>query len=208
MGRSPIGLLTLTLVGLASGCAHAPVADANDASTAGVGGAPAEPASTEPSPSPSVDAPAPSVDAPASIANVGRVCTQMGCLDGLHVELATTAGLGPGTYALELEADAAKGSCEVTLPLPPCDKGSATVCKGDVAVLVGESGCALDPAAHGFGPLTFKGAPARVRVVVRKGTAELGAATFTPTYRKVRPNGEGCGPVCQHATERLELKSP
>ena len=197
MGRSSIGLLTLTLVGLASGCAHAPVSDANDASTAGVGGAPAEPASTEPSPS---------VD--ASIANVGRVCTQMGCLDGLHVELATTAGLGPGTYAIELEADAAKGSCEVTLPLPPCDKGSATVCKGDVAVLVGERGCALDPAAHGFGPLTFKGAPARVRVVVRKGTAELGASTFTPTYRKVRPNGEGCGPVCQHATERLELKSP
>jgi hypothetical protein len=96
----------------------------------------------------------------------------------------------------------------VTLPLPPCEKGAATVCKGDVAVLVGERGCALDPAAHGFGPLTFKGAPARVRVAVRKGSAELGAATFTPTYRKVQPNGEGCGPVCQHATERLELKSP
>ena len=201
MRSSSIGLLALTLVALASGCAHAPTVDVNDASTAGAGGAPSEPASTEP-------ATPPSEATPASIATMGRVCTQMGCLDGLHVELAPSAGLGAGTYAIELEADAAKGSCEVTLPLPPCDKGPATVCKGDVAVLVGESGCALDPAAQGFGPLTFKGTPARVRVVVRKGTAELGAATFTPTYRKVQPNGQGCGPVCQHATERLELKRP
>ncbi len=134
-----------------------------------------------------------------------KICTQMGCIDGYTLEV-SPAAWPKGKYVLSLEADGKRSTCEATLPLPACDKGRAVTCKGDVEVLVGESGCALPPEQQGLGPLTFKGAPAKVSVAITRGGKEVGKGTFTPTYKTVQPNGPDCAPTCKHGTDSLTIK--
>lgn len=128
----------------------------------------------------------------------------MGCVDGLHVEL---EGPQPkGAYEIAVEADGKRATCRVSLPLPACDKGPAVQCKGDVEVMIGEKGCALPPDQHGFGPLNFKGAAANVKVSVKRAGKEVGAGTFSPTYRTVQPNGPNCPPTCKQARDKITVK--
>jgi hypothetical protein len=174
-----------------------------------------EPVSPEPEPEPAAtQAPAPVATSAASTKpsegdlldklKNEKVCTEMGCVDGFHV------GVDPevwpkGRYQLELEADGKKSTCEASLPLPACGK-KAVSCKGDVEVMIGESGCALPPEQHGLGPFTFKGKPAKVAITVKRGGKEVGKASFSPAYKTVQPNGPSCPPTCEHATDKITVK--
>jgi hypothetical protein len=133
-----------------------------------------------------------------------RACTEIGCLDGLHVELVPSEGWAPGRYTFLFEADGAAQSCEATLPLPGCEE-PAVSCSGASFAQLGASGCALPAAQHGFASIDFPDALTEIRVRVERDGQTLVDRSLAPTYREVQPNGPGCGPVCRTASEQLAV---
>ena len=133
-----------------------------------------------------------------------KICTEKGCLDGLHVEVDPQVW-PKGRYQLEIEADGKKSTCEATLPLPACGTRAVT-CKGDVEVMVGESGCALPPEQQGLGPFNFKGKPSKVSIRVKRDGKEVGKAGLSPAYKTVQPNGPDCPPKCEQASDKIAIK--
>ena len=133
-------------------------------------------------------------------ADAGSVaCTDMGCEDGLSVDFSLTE---PGDYTVEIVADGQTITCSATLPLPPCDRGGAS-CSAP-GVLLMASGCALPASNHSLGGVMLSGAhPETVEVVVSRDGNEERRQSFTPTYQRVAPNGEACGPICNQATVTL-----
>ena len=129
----------------------------------------------------------------------GQVCTQIGCLDGLRVELTHPGAWPAGDYTFTLVADGAAITCVGALPLPPCEAGRALTCDRDGAQIV-ESGCALPADAHGFAEILLPGPPvAELALTIARGGEPLVATTLRPTYRESRPNGPGCEPLCRSA---------
>lgn len=174
-----------------------------------------EPEETEPEPTSTAAQPEPTAAPSAEPASETtgkpdqlqgqKVCTQMGCVDGFNVELEPKAW-PKGKYKFVVTADDKSTVCEGALPLPACDKGNALTCKGDVKVMIAESGCALPPDQQGFGPINFMGAPKKVRVVVSRDGKGAGKADFEPGYKKVQPNGPECGPTCNFASDKMTVK--
>lgn len=134
-----------------------------------------------------------------------KICTQMGCMDGFHVDVEPQAW-AKGKYKLVISADDKTTTCEGSLPLPACDKGKALACKGDVEVMIGESGCALPPEQQGFGPFNFRGNPKQVKIAISRGGKEVAKSEFSPAYKTVQPNGPECGPTCNSASEKMTVK--
>jgi hypothetical protein len=134
-----------------------------------------------------------------------RACTAMGCLDGLRLEFVKTGPWLPGRYAFKFDLDGAAVTCTGALPLKPCDAGPSLTCDVPGKLQIGESGCALPPGQHGFSDVQISGTPRVVRLDLAHDDAPMIHADMTPTYRTVRPNGEGCEPVCNGATERVPL---
>ncbi|UQA62862.1 hypothetical protein [Polyangium aurulentum] len=157
--------------------------------------------------SPSTDAPPPETPAPPATPAPpsDRVCTEIGCLNGLSVDLQSAGGWKPGKYRFEFDFDGTATTCEATLPLRACDAGPSVTCSPNGAVTIGESGCALPPEQHGFSGFNVEGMPRSVKVRITRDGATLAEATSTPSYRKVQPNGEGCPPVCQQGHEAVRV---
>jgi hypothetical protein len=140
---------------------------------------------------------------PSSPGSADRPCTAIGCLDGLHVEVTPPGGAwAPGAYSFEIVTPAGTTTCAGTLPLPACDAGPSLRCSGP-PVSIGESGCALPAAQHGFAGIDLGDGPATIAIAISKDGAELTRQTFTPSYRTVSPNGPTCGPTCRQASEAL-----
>lgn len=137
--------------------------------------------------------------------NPPRACTEMGCLDGLRIELKSDAW-PDGVYRFEVEADGASIVCQGSLPLPACGTAAITCDQG--GVIVGESGCALPPAQHSFSELIFEGAPERVSLNVEHEGAIRVTHEVQPEYRTVTPNGPDCEPTCTQASLVLEISAP
>lgn len=133
-----------------------------------------------------------------------RACTEIGCIDGLHIELEPNASWAPGRYRFVLEAGGAEQVCEATIPLPPCEAPPVT-CSGASFAQIGASGCAMPPAQHGFATIHFPDAHEQVRVLVERDGEPLLDQALQPTYRTLQPNGPGCGPTCRSANARLSV---
>lgn len=160
-----------------------------------------EPTTTEPQPTsqPTADA----TSAPTSEPQA-KVCTRKTCSSVLDVELHPgAAGWTKGKYSIELTAGAKKATCDVELPLPACDKGKSAKCTGDIDVMVMEYGCDKPPAEHAISGLHFTGTPAEVNFVMKKNKQKFLEADLRPKYKTVKPNGEGCDPVCNIAEEKV-----
>lgn len=135
----------------------------------------------------------------ADLVPVERGCTEIGCADGLNVDLSS----GPwkaGAYVFELKGDGKTQRCEGTLPLPSCDV-PGLVCTGDLEAQVSVSGCALPAGQQGFGPIQLREGPAKVSVRITRDGATIADATMTPTYKTSRPNGPTCEPECRQASD-------
>lgn len=133
-----------------------------------------------------------------------KMCTKMGCLSGLAIDIEPAAGgWTKGTYVIDVVADGKKSTCELKLPLPACDKGPATKCEGEAGVKVLERGCGQPASQQTFGPLRFVSAPAEIKVTVKKDGKQLTDSTVKPAYKTVQPNGPDCDPVCQQGKERV-----
>jgi hypothetical protein len=135
---------------------------------------------------------------------MNRQCTARGCGSAFQLAFDRRSVWAPGMYTVEVTADGAKSTCEVTIPLvcnqaPRCSAGA-----GWSPIL---SGCALDPGQHAVAGLIFeKTAPARVEVQVLDRGRRIGMGSFMPIYKMSQPNGPGCEPTCRSAPiEELAL---
>jgi hypothetical protein len=132
------------------------------------------------------------------------MCTQMGCVDGLQVAVDPNYRWQPGDYIFEIAMDGKPQRCEGALPLRSCDLSNLS-CTGEGATVM-ESGCALPKDAHGFGDIHFSTTPKDVAVKIIRNGKTIGEGKWQPHYQKLAPNGEACGPICQHARVELELQ--
>lgn len=138
-------------------------------------------------------------NAPPSSPAPVRGCTEIGCVDGLRVTLEPSARWPAGSYRFDLVIDGTATSCTGSLPLPSCDTPGLS-CSG-AGVQIGESGCALPPAEHGYSELMFASAPREVRVTISRDGQVVGERELEPVYQTSRPNGPECPPVCNSAGE-------
>jgi hypothetical protein len=129
-----------------------------------------------------------------------KTCTLVGCGPAFEVRFQVSGGTwSPGAYDMTVTADGTEASCEVTLPLSPCQTDSS-VCTGAPDWQVDYGGCALPPEQHAIYGITFwRTTPASVRVVFSRDDQQLAEGTFTPAYRSSEPNGPGCGDMCYGA---------
>lgn len=134
-----------------------------------------------------------------------KICTQIGCVDGLNVEVVKKSAWAPGAYTFAFTLDGEKVTCSGALPLKPCEDGPSLACDVADKVQVMESGCALEASAHAWGGLHVPRAVEKFEVTIAHEGQELITFGAMPKYTQSQPNGPGCEPVCNSAAERLEL---
>lgn len=142
---------------------------------------------------------------PASKEPGDKVCTMIGCINGVHMNLAKVTPWTAGNYSFAFDLDGAAVTCTGALPLPACDKGSALRCDVEGKVQIGESGCALPPEQHGFSDIQVHGEPARIKLTIKREDQTLYSGETTPSYVTSRPNGPGCEPECRGANAEVAL---
>lgn len=142
---------------------------------------------------------------PGSPDGGGKMCTEIGCVSGLRIDLQKAGAWQPGAYVFTFELDGSPVRCSGALPLKACDAGPSLTCDGEGRVQIGESGCALPPDQHGFSDIQLLGSPAKVRVAIARDGQELHSAELAPTYTESRPNGPGCEPVCRGASAQVAV---
>ena len=135
----------------------------------------------------------------------GKMCTQIGCVDGLRLTLEKAGAWAPGAYTFAFTLDGAAVTCSGSLPLKACDAGPSLTCDAEGRVMIGESGCALPPDQHGWSDIQVSGAPKAVKLTISRDGQPLHAAELTPTYTESRPNGPDCGPVCRGAAATIAV---
>lgn len=140
----------------------------------------------------------------------GKVCTERGCGNGASITLRRSDWTTP-PLALELEVDGRRVSC----PAPPARNSGGQPCSeaGIHVAHVELADCVetrtVSYACTPNGKLTqvirFVGTPQRIVVTVKTGAESPPERAFDIAYQSVRPNGEGCEPVCLQAAEMWEL---
>lgn len=149
----------------------------------------------------------PTATATTTPAPTAKICTEVGCLNGLVVDVsAGRSGFGKGRYEIDVVADGKKAKCELAIPLVACDKGPSAKCTGDVKLSIGEAGCALDPKEQGISTIAIEGSPAAVEITVKRAGKKIGAAKLTPAYKTLQPNGPDCPPTCKSGKETLSIQ--
>lgn len=138
----------------------------------------------------------------------GKVCTEMGCIGGLRIELQPNAGWPAGDYTFAFALDGVPVTCKGALPLKACDAGPSLTCDVPDRVQIGESGCALPPEQHGFADIQIPSSPAAVDLKIMRGEETIYSGNIAPTYVESRPNGPGCEPVCRGASAQVALTLP
>jgi hypothetical protein len=135
-----------------------------------------------------------------------RACTLIGCESGFKVELQPNSAWPAGAYQMTVQADDVRVVCRGSLPLPAC-ASRAVSCEPAGVVNIGESGCALPAASHGFSQITFESMlrPKRVEVSITRDGAVVGQATLAPVFQTVFPNGPDCPPGCDMAQARIDV---
>jgi len=152
-----------------------------------------------------------------------RVCTEMACADAATITTKLSAAGAPtGAHTFVVEVDGAASRCSVrfesassiaygecatpgtSLRIGPVMRGKETtmVIEGSSVVMHAE-----EPVPGEFEwQITVRGRPSAVRVVHSFADRPVVENTATFTYADVRPNGEGCEPVCKAAA--VEWKGP
>lgn len=127
-----------------------------------------------------------------------QACTEIGCQNGLQLTVDPNYRWLPGAYVFKFLVDGLTIQCRGNLPLPACAT-PGLICDHQ-GVTITESGCALPPAAQGFGTVMLDGAPQTVRVTIIRDTMLLADKNFKPEYRDGHPNGALCAPTCHQAS--------
>ena len=138
----------------------------------------------------------------SSKAMAERACTEIGCSNGLMLNVDPDYQWKWGFYEFSFLMDGRSVSCKGQLPLKKCEDGPSFRCSSDI-VQIGESGCALPESAHGISMIQINDNPRRILVRVKRGGENVITRTLTPDYKESQPNGPDCGPVCTAASYNL-----
>jgi hypothetical protein len=131
-----------------------------------------------------------------------KACTLIGCASSFEVGFTGATGI-PGVYRVEVVADGATSSCEITLPFT-CDTQPACS-SSDLPWRLTRSGCALGADRETIdGFIFFSQPPMSLTFDVRRDGRAVGGGSITPVYTESRPNGPECDPVCRTAP-RLDV---
>lgn len=159
--------------------------------------------------------------APVFTSGCTKACGDVGCQDQVRATVATASGAFPsGMHKIEVTSDGVVISCAFAFPLatlssggtasPSCPAGltvdvlPATICTSSDTDAAKTIQCA--PVSSQFvEQIAVLGKPVQVRVQQSiDGTGVLDQ-TVTPSYQSNQPNGAGCAPTCQLATEAWTL---
>ena len=132
-----------------------------------------------------------------------KMCTQMGCVNGLTVQVPPEYHWQAGSYQFLFALDRKEVRCSGTLPFASCNRH--ITCSPSNQVQITESGCALPASAHGFSDMVFSNAPLKLSLRIERNGTLLTQSDFSPIYQTARPNGAECEPVCRQAHVLLTL---
>lgn len=135
-------------------------------------------------------------------AHAQKACTEIGCQDGLTLNVDPSFDWKWGRYDIALMFEGRTVNCYGYLPLKRCEKGPSFKCSSD-KITIGESGCAMPESTHGISGIYINDAPARVIVRILRDKKAVITRTLSPEYQEMQPNGPGCGPVCRGASYNL-----
>ncbi len=142
---------------------------------------------------------------PAAEALEMQACTQMACENGLQAQFPDKYVWLPGAYRFEFTLDKRKIICKGSLPLKSCETPSLKCTPATPELSIMESGCALPPKAHGFGRIQLSSLPKQFRLQIYRNDRKIAQSEVKPNYRKVEPNGSGCGGNCEQASVKIEI---
>ncbi|HMV69486.1 MAG TPA: hypothetical protein PKA64_21770 [Myxococcota bacterium] len=132
----------------------------------------------------------------ACAGEVDHACTEIGCADGLVIELDHT--WTEGDYTFEVSLDGQVITCTASIPF-----GEGDGCADDRALL-SLSGTMLPVDQQTIPSITVTdGDVTTVGVRVLMGDTELTNATLTPAWSTSQPNGPDCPPTCRTADETI-----
>ena len=134
-----------------------------------------------------------------------KMCTEIGCADGLTITMAKGSPWEPGAYTFAFELDGAPVTCTGALPLKACESGPSLTCDPSGRVQIAESGCALPPEQHGFSDIRVPTAVTTLKLSIARDGQPPRSFEFAPKFVETRPNGPDCEPVCRQAAERVDL---
>ncbi|MEO0605880.1 MAG: hypothetical protein AAF211_30905 [Myxococcota bacterium] len=128
-------------------------------------------------------------------------CTDVGCIDGVDLDIEAADRLDDGTYEVVITGDnGLTAACTATLDAA-ADPGLSVSCDDEtvlISVLYAEPGpVALLVDAPNLGD--------EVTVGVSFDGAPILEETVPLTYQTVEPNGPRCGPTCEFASASLAL---
>ena len=138
----------------------------------------------------------------AETAQAQRACTEIGCQNGLTLDVEPSFDWKWGRYDIHLMFEGRSVNCYGSLPLKKCEKGPSFKCSSDY-VTIGESGCAMPETTHAISGIYVDDTPDRVMVRILRDHKAVITRTLSPEYRESQPNGKGCGPVCRGASYNL-----
>ena len=126
-------------------------------------------------------------------------CTMIGCLKGLTLNF-DNSSWPAGSYDFTISADGTVYNCSGSLPLS-CDHQNVR-CDRE-GVMIGESGCALEPEAHGFYGITMEEIPSSISVTIKHESGRTHSFQAEPETNCSYPNGKGCDqePCCSATLE-------
>lgn len=128
-------------------------------------------------------------------------CTQIGCIDGVNLDIAAADRLDDGSYEVVIAAESGLAAVCTAILDSAADPGLAVSCDTEtvsLSVLYAEPGpVALLVDAPNLGR--------EVTVEVSFDEAPLLEETVPLTYQDIQPNGPRCGPACVFAQVSLAL---
>ena len=125
----------------------------------------------------------------------------MGCYDMVSITL-DDAELSDGHWEVELSSpDTSSHVCELPIPL---DTRAELVCSDGLYLAIPFDESATRRIDR-IEVLLDGEPPAELTLSFRHDGADVASAVIEPSYDSFRPNGRGCEPTCQVASEALSL---
>jgi hypothetical protein len=149
----------------------------------------------------------------------GHVCTEIGCADGLTIDLKSSTGdWVPGAYSIDLNVDGTAATCTIQIPSSPSPSnvilGNCTSHTADVSFSsvdqcqsstlsdgTKRESCTPIP-GHFDQTLTLGGTPGHVALTLSRDGQPLATETVSPVYKVFQPNGPNCAAGCREASSQ------
>jgi hypothetical protein len=142
-------------------------------------------------------------------------CTEAACADGATITIQREDG-NTQPLAVELDVDGRRITCPAPAPRSAasgaCDDARVRVEHRELFdCLETRSATAVSESCKPNGRLaqviSISGTPQQIAVTLMQGVLVVNQRSFALNYLTVRPNGEGCEPVCRQGSEMWVLPS-